>query len=169
ILSEQYLKPIDGNLKPDKNALENTDAVEKTLDLFDIPEELENLTFKELMRETYKDMRYSLFSNSGYKYNPSVVNDDFVFDSDTIIVIKDPFKILYKDSLNKEKVHVFVRGIKFELNNFQCIKDVIDEINEGQEIAVGQLFDILDEDWDMDIKQYILNLFYKHNGIKIVN
>lgn len=168
ILSEQYLKPVAGNLKPDKNSLENTDAVEKTLDLFDIPEELENLTFKELMRETYKDLRYSLYSNSGYKYNSSKVKDEIEFDADAVIAITEPFKILYKESLTKEKLHVFVRGIKFELNNFECIKQFIDEVNTGEEKTVKELFSILDDEWETDIKQYLLNLLYKHNGIKII-
>ena len=75
---------------------------------------------------------------------------------------------MYKDSFNKEKIHIFVRGVKFELNHFNCIKKFIDEINKGKKIKVLDLFNILDNEWDIDIKQYILGLIYKHNGIKLI-
>lgn len=169
ILSEQYLTQTNENLKPDKNSLDDTSAVEKTLNLFDIPKELENLSFKDLLRETYKDLRYSLHSNSGYKFNPSKVKDDIIFDLNDTIIIEKPFEILYKNSFNNEKLHVFVRGVKFELNHFNCIKILIDEINKGYELKVSELFNLLDKEWHIDVKQYILGLLHKHNGIKLLN
>ncbi|MBS7233602.1 hypothetical protein KHA90_21545 [Flavobacterium psychroterrae] len=70
LFQEKVLKVTDVNLKADKNDLDDTSSVEKTLDLFDIPKDLENLSFKDVMRETYKDLRYSLYSNAGYRTSP---------------------------------------------------------------------------------------------------
>ena len=77
------------------------------------------------------------------------------------------YKILYKESLNKEKLQLFIRGIKFEINNFDSIKEFIDEINKGISIKVKDILSFLNKDWDSEIGLYILSILYKHNGINV--
>jgi hypothetical protein len=168
LFQEQTLQKSILNLKADKNEIYNTDAVEKTLDLFEIPKELENLSFKDLMRETYKDLRFSLFSNAGYRTSPFAKKLGVELSIDDIIEVEKPFKILYKNSLDSQKMHLYVRGVKIELNNFDCIKKFIDEINKEEKIKISKLLKFLNSDWDSKIGLYILELIYKHHGIKIV-
>lgn len=168
LLSEQYLQNTKENLKPDKNPIHNISAVEKTLNLFEIPIELEKLNFKDLMKEVYRDHRYSLHSNAGYRTSPFPKKEDIFFDMNDTIEIEKPYKILYKESSSKEKLHVYVRGKKIELNNFDCIKEFIDEINKEKPIRVDKIVSVLDKDWDKEIGLYILSVLYKNNGIDVI-
>jgi hypothetical protein len=163
---EKYLKNGSGNLKADKNELDNISIVNESLDLFEFPEELEKLSFKDLMREEYTDLRYSLFSNGGFRTSPFPKKREIAFDLEENIQIETPFEIKYKESINKEKLHVFIRGIKVEINNFDCIKKLIDTLNNGNINKVKDLLNILESDWDDEIGFYLLNLFFKHHGIK---
>jgi hypothetical protein len=161
----QFLEKSKDLLKPDKNALDDVSGVDSTLELFEIPKALENLSLKDLMREAYRDLRYSIHSNAGYRTSPTPREEDILFDLEDYIEIEKPYKILYKESLDKEKIHVFVRGIKIELNNYDCIKGFIDEINKGNPLRVGLLLEKLDKDWDNDIGLYLLSELYNNNGI----
>lgn len=169
LFADQYLQNIKGNLKPDNNPIDDVNGAEQTLELYKIPLEFKNLNFKDLMRETYRDHRYSLFSNAGFRTSPPPKNEDIYFEKDWMVQIEKPFEIKYKDSLNEEKLHVFIRGVKIELNNFNCIKSFIDEINTGNSIKIYSLLNLLDNDWNDEIGIYILTLLYKHHGISILN
>ncbi len=168
VVMNQFLVKSDDLLKPDNNPLNDVSGVESTLELLNIPEHLENLTLKELMKEAYKDLRYSIHSNAGYRTSPFSKEEDILFDIDDFIEIEKPYKILYKESINKEKLHVFVRGIKIELNNFDCIKSFINTINIGKPLKVGDLLTKLDKEWDPEIGLYILSEIYKNHGIALV-
>lgn len=168
LLLEQYLKKVDENLKPDSNPIDNVSALDKTLDLFDIPAALEQLNFKDLMKETYRDLRYSLYSNAGYRTSPFLKAESISFDLNDTIEIEKPYKILYKESLDTQKLQLFIRGTKFELNNFDGIKTLIDEINTDKPIVVKDALSILDKNWDHDIGLYILSVLYKHHGIQVI-
>ena len=165
---EQYIKKTDENLKPDSNSIQDVSAVNKTLDLFDLPVEIEKLNFKDLMKETYRDLRYSLHSNAGYRTSPFLKTENISFDLHDIIEVEKPYKILYKESLDVKKLQLFIRGIKFEVNNFESIKFLIDEINNGKPIVVKDALSMLDESWDQEIGLYILSILYQHNGINVI-
>ena len=165
VILNQFLQKNDDLLATDKNELNDVSGLEETLAIFNIPSEMENMNFKDLMREAYKDLRYSIHSNAGYRTSPFPIEEDTLFGLDDIVQLEKPFKILYKVSLNKEKLHVYVRGTKVELNNFHCITAFIDEINIGNPIKVSDLLKILDKNWDKEIGFYILNLIYKNHGI----
>jgi hypothetical protein len=168
VLFAQFLQKNEDLLISDTNSLDDVSGLDETLSIVKIPDELENLNYKDLMREAYKDLRYSIHSNAGYRTTPLPQSQDIKFDLDDIIVIEEPFRILYKESLNKKSLHVFIRGTKVELNNFQCIKTLIDELNKGKKNKVSDLLAILDESWDKEIGIYLLDTFYKNNGIRKV-
>lgn len=168
VLFGQFLQRNEDLLVSDTNDLDDVSGLNDTLAIVKIPNDLENLNYKDLMREAYKDLRYSIHSNAGYRTTPFPQTENTVFDLDDIIIVEEPFKILYKESLNKEALHVFIRGTKVELNNFQCIKDMINEINKGRENKVKDLLAILDNSWDKEIGIYLLNTFFKNNGIRKV-
>lgn len=169
LLAEQYLADSNENLKADKNDLEDASGVENTLKLFNIPAELRQLTFEDLMRDIYKDLRYALYSNAGYRTNPFPQKKTIDFGKEDIIRVDHPYLIRYKDALDSSKLHVYIRGTKIELNNFVCIKRFIDQINSGVPIRVGEILKVLDEEWDEKIGLYMLSLMHKYHGIVLQN
>lgn len=165
LFSEQYLKQSKDNLKFDSNTIDDITALDTTLRLFEIPPHLEQLSFKDLMKEIYRDLRYSLNSNGGFRTSPFPKTDSAYLKAEDKIQLVKPFKILYRQSLVDNKLYVFVRGIRFELNNYDCLIPFLDAVNNGEIWGVDALLDILDKDWDSNVGVYILSLLYKNHGI----
>ncbi|SFW83982.1 hypothetical protein [Chitinophaga sancti] len=168
LVAESYLRKKSGNLKPDNNPLDNPAGLDKTLDLFEIPSDLEQLPFKDLLKEIYTDLRYSLHSNAGYRTSPFAREKTTPLTPDDVVELEQPYKILYKNALNGEKLHLFVRGAKIELNKEECIKGFIDEINKGIPVTVRELCAKLDPEWDTEIGDHLVSLIEKHNGVRII-
>lgn len=168
LLFNEFMQKNDDLLFPDKNDLDDLSGLNEVLAIVQIPEELENLNYKDLMREAYRDLKYSLNSNAGYRTSPFPKQDE-LFNEEDFIQVEKPFKILYKESINGEKLHIYLRGIKIELKNYHCIKDLIDLINAGDKNSVYDLFSVLDDEWSTDVKIYMLNLLYKNHAICKVN
>jgi hypothetical protein len=66
-------------------------------------------------------------------------------------------------------MHVFVRGVKLEFKNFECIKRMIDIINNNEPVKVKYLIAALDKEWDQQVGLYILNMLYVNHAIRIVH
>ncbi|QTE23607.1 hypothetical protein [Polaribacter cellanae] len=167
-LTEKYLITCGKNLKADKNEINDISIIDDCLSLFDIPPELEKLSFKDLIREEYRDFRYSLFSNAGYRTNPPPLTKDVKLQNNDIVQLELPFLIKYKDSYDKTKLHIFIRGTKIEFNNFSCLKLLIDKINTGATFRVAELIDVLDEDWSKETGVYIISTLIKYKGISLI-
>ena len=166
VVVDQYLEESHETMRPDKNSLENLSAGEQAIDLFKVPEELANLSFKDFMHETFKDYRYSLYSNSGYWTRPFPKEEKTTYGIGDQFILEKPFKIQYVETLDKKNILIYARGTKIVLNNFDCIKNLLNEINKGQQMTVKHAFSILEDEWDESIGFYILNLLDTHNGIK---
>ncbi len=169
VVTDQYLQDNSDILFPDLNSVSYFEGFKESLDLFNIPEELENMTFKEVLQEAYKDFRYSLYSNGGFWTRPFPVEQNFQFTNDIIVKKVSTSNILYKESVDGKKLYIYVRGTKLIFNNYACIKNMIDELNKGNDISVEKLMKMLDESWDESIGFYILNAIYLHQGIRILN
>ncbi|WP_271782542.1 hypothetical protein [Aquimarina algiphila] len=176
MLMDQYLKKDDNiyirdpknNLKPDNNPLEDSSFLDSTLqEWVNFPEGYEKLPFNEVLKEIYKNLRYSLHSNAGYRTSPFPLEKDFDFKPKDMIQLIPPYVIQYRESLNKEKLYIYVRGALLGFNNYECVVNFINEINKGEKIAVKELLNMLDPSWDKEVGFYILNLIYKHHGIKV--
>ncbi len=166
--TDLYVRNPNNNLKPDRKPLNDSSFLDTTLqEWFDFPNGYESLTFNEVLKEIYKDLRYSLHSNAGYRTSPFPLEKDYNFKLDTLVYLSSPYQIKYRESLDKEKLYIYIRGIMISLDNHNCIKDFIDILNEEEVIAVKNLLNILDLSWDKEVGFYILNLIYKHHGIKI--
>jgi len=159
------------NLKPDLSPLETTSFVEETLELFQFPNEYEHLPLKEVLTNIYKDLRYVIHSNCGYRTSPfPKLDEDSEIAISDVLIQDTPFKILYRESIDKDKLFVYVRGHKLSLNNFECIGDMIDQINTGKALKVSNLLsEYLDPDWPEDVGLHILGLIYQNHGIIKVN
>jgi len=167
LLSEQFLRRSERMLKPDRNGLDDHRGVEETLELFDLPEPYEGLTFKDLLRRVYRDLRYSLHSNAGYRTTPFPDTADRWFALDDVVEAEKPYRMIYAPLEGTDKLVLYVRGAKIELNNFECIKRLVDVLNQGDRIRVRDLLAVLDEDWPEEHGLYLLELIRKHHGLKL--
>ncbi|UUZ49048.1 hypothetical protein LP420_00440 [Massilia sp. B-10] len=77
-------------LKADKNGIDDCSAVDRTLALFGTAQDA-NKTLAELLRATYVDLRYSLFSNGGLRNAPLPLKEDVVLSADTVVCSAAPF------------------------------------------------------------------------------
>ena len=108
-----YIRKPENNLKPDPNSLEDTSFLDKTFEEWlNFSEGYENITFKEALKEIYRDLRYSLHSNAGYRNSPLPIEEDFNFELNNIVQIEKPYFIQYRESLNKEKTTYFYKRNK---------------------------------------------------------
>lgn len=168
VVVDQYLEENTETMVLDKNSIEDLSAAQQAIDLFKLPADIENLPFKDFMQETFKDYRYSLYSNSGYWTRPFPKEVDTKFTMNDSIVLEKPYAIKHTESLDKQNILIYVRGTKLVLNNHDGIKNLLDEINKGEEMTVKYAFSLLDNEWDESIGFYILNLLDTHNGIKVL-
>ena len=166
VITDQYLTASNETMLMDKNPLEDLSAAEQAIEMFTIPKDMENLGFRDLMRETFKDYRYSLYSNSGYwtRPFPKEVEEEYTVE-DSFQIVK-PFVMKYTESLDKENLLIYSRGTKVVLHNFECIKQLVDKINEGNVISVKEALSILDSDWEESVGLYIITLLDTYNGIE---
>jgi hypothetical protein len=170
VIQRQFLQKDDRILIPDRSPLDNAERVADILEAFTIPAELYNLSYMELMREAYRDLRYAVGSNGGYRTSPFAKTEQPAFQLDDTIALEVPFKILYRNSdYYPGKLQIYVRGVKFEFNDFASIRILIDKLNEGEEITVSELLSYLDKSWDPRVGLYILQMIYGAHGIRKVN
>jgi hypothetical protein len=168
ILIEQYLTENDELLLPDKLPLEDHSRIEDILSTYQLPGYMERLTIKEALREAYKDLRYSINSNAGYRTSPFPREESIVFTETDRLIAETPYKIRYRDSLDGESLYIYVRGMKIAFKNFNCIKEMIDVINTGDTLTTRAIISLLDATWGEEIGHYVLSLFYKYHAICLV-
>ncbi|WP_281986428.1 cupin domain-containing protein [Aquimarina aggregata] len=166
VIVDQYLDECTETMLPDKREIDDLSAAQQAIELFKIPQDLAQLTFKDFIQETFKDYRYSMYSNSGFWTRPFPKEKEIEYTKKDSIILEKPFEIKYSDSLDKENLLIYVRGTKLVLHNHDKIKKLINEINKGEEMTVAKALSILDKDWDESIGIYILTLLDTHNGIK---
>jgi hypothetical protein len=167
IVKEQYLQVSPLMLKPDRNPLEDTSGADKTIDLYALPEDVNGLSFKDLLHETYKDLRYTLHSNAGYRTFPFPRKEKPTFELTDTIQIAKPYRIQYHRS-NTGKLFIYVRGVKTEMKYFSCIETFIDTLNEEKPLTVAELLQTLNPSWDAAVGRHILGILYQHHGINVV-
>lgn len=168
ILLEQYLIENNELLSPDRNPLDDYSRIEDILSTYQIPRYMEGLPMKEAIREAYKDLRNSISSNAGYRTSPFPNKDDIEFTSTDRIMAEYPYKIRYRESLDGESLYIYARGMKIAFKNFDCIKKMINVINDGYTLTVGEIMGLLDAGWEPEVGHYILSLFHKYHAIRLV-
>src|SRR6202008_918780 len=105
--------------------------IEDILSTYQIPGYMERLTIKEALGEAYKDLRFSINSNAGYRTSPFPREEGIVFTATDRLIVEAPYKIRYRDSPDGESLYIYVRGMKIAFKNFDCIKKMIDIVNAG--------------------------------------
>ncbi|RKR80552.1 hypothetical protein BDD43_0673 [Mucilaginibacter gracilis] len=168
IINDQYLKGGKDLLMPDQTDMDSLDGIASTINLFKFSDDIENLSYKDLLRQSYLDLRHTVASNAGYRTSPFQKEEDVEFDLTDVISLELPYKLNYRQSLDNKKLFVYARGIKLSFNYISCIKDFIDEINTGKPLLVSDLLAKLDQSWEPERGLYLLNLLYKHHAINAI-
>jgi hypothetical protein len=143
-LSKKIFDTMEKNnaLKLKSNNTENIDTVnlkKKFSDYFDFPENKSKLTLKNLLTDSYKDYRYTLYSNGGYSKAPLLDKKNRgKFLEQDFFVLEHPFKIQYYSS--SENLITYVRGRKFLFKKEASLIKIINYINNAEIIQVKELF-----------------------------
>ncbi|MAT90396.1 MAG: hypothetical protein CMC35_06850 [Flavobacteriaceae bacterium] len=169
VIIDQWLEENNDILPLDTNAVEDISHIDKALDLFGIPEDLQDLSFREFLKETYKDFRYSIYSNGAFWTRPFPREENFEFTLETEVQLVQPYQILLVESRDKKNVHLYIRGTKLVFNNHPCIHDFVELLNSGNTVSIAALKDTLDPSWNLDICVYLINSIYLYNGIRIID
>jgi hypothetical protein len=166
MITDQFLKENTDLVTPDKNNIDDSSGMSDFYSCFEFTDGMDGKSYKELISELYKDMRYSISSNCGYRTSPFPLrDDDSVVNINWVVSGESPYIIRYRESNDKEKIYIYVRGHKFSLNNLPCIGNMLSRINQGGEISVRDLLNLLDKDWPEEVGLNILGLVYQHHGI----
>lgn len=168
-LGKRLGKPAEVVVETDVNPLEDTSGLDNTLASHAIAAEFGSHSYEELLRETYRDHRYAFHSNAGYIGEPFF--DLAVPDMNEATTIQKvaPYQILVRRKLSGNRMHIYTRGHRIEMNDFDCIERLIGRLNDGSEAVVGELLDLLDPAWDRNIGRLFLSELFKRRGIEVLN
>jgi hypothetical protein len=163
-----YVRSSDLMLHADNNTLEDTSAIEATLDLYDLPEHVQKLSFKDLLRETYRDSRYALYSNCGFRNSPLPTAHELTITKSMKLCIVDPFKMHYRENGVGKKISLYVRGTRMDLYDPGFIRPLIDKLGEGSTLSVSALESLCSVD-EVPSLHFLLAALYRYRGIIVVN
>ncbi len=166
MIIDQFIKNSEELVTPDTNELNDISGMTDVLSTFEFTDEMNNFSYEELLTDMYRDLRYSIHSNAGYRTSPfPKLDKDSVINMEDMLILNTPFKILYRESNDKKKLYIYTRGNKLSLNNFKCMCDVIDKINTGVVLKASSLLELLDSSWSDDIGLNFLGIIYQNHGI----
>lgn len=162
-----YLKNSRVMLKPDKKPVDDISTVEPILSLFDLPGG-GDVGIKSLLGSIYKDFRYSLFSNAGFRNRPIPRSKDVDIKRGDRVYADLPYKIVCREAEELGHFDLFVRGTKVTLRNFQGLEQIVDRINNQKMVDVNQLVEAMDDPLAEQKVCYLLKMLHKHRGISLV-
>ncbi|RBJ75259.1 hypothetical protein C3L29_032975, partial [Pseudomonas sp. MWU12-2534b] len=88
---EAHLRTSEIMLKADRRPIDDIGAVESALSPLALPSDGD---LRALMRDVYRDLRYSLFSNGGYRNSPVPREDKPAMHADSRVAIEPPYRML---------------------------------------------------------------------------
>lgn len=162
-----HVRRADGMLKADKNPIDDTRAVEPVLSLLML-EDKEDLALKPLLRAIYRDFRYSLFSNAGFRNRPVPRVADIEVGPGDAARTDEPYQLLCRAGVQPGRHDVFVRGTRVSLQNFAGLERVVDLLNGGTTVTVAQLAALLDDPQAQRKVRYLLKVLHKYRGVTVV-
>lgn len=145
--------------------IETVNLKNKIFNYFDFPENNQYLTLKDLLKDSYKDYRYALYSNCGFSKKPFLDTDkkeEFVEQDQ--FVLEHPFKIQYYSS--GENLIVYVRGKRFLFKKEASLIKIIDHINKAKIIQVKELFCFIEKKFTAKMICEFLSDLELYHGIK---
>ncbi|MCV2353174.1 hypothetical protein LNV09_03260 [Paucibacter sp. B2R-40] len=162
-----HVRRSEGMLKADRNPVDDTTTVDAVLSLLTL-EDKEDLALKPLLRGIYRDFRYCLFSNAGFRNRPVPNPVDIDIEPGDAVRIDEPYRLLYRTGAQPGRHDVFVRGTRVSLQNFAGLDCVVDLLNSGTMVTVAQLAALLDDARAERKVCHLLKVLHKYRGITVV-
>lgn len=169
----QFVKK-EMEILPNKfDLLNKNDLFEDFLSVLDVDEDMLNYSVKDFFYFITDEFNYCLASNSGWQNIPISQKDkigfkveDYIELTNKSIFSKKQFKILYK--IKNNKLVIYVRGSKFEMNCHSELVDIINEINTYKNINIHKLLKKY-PDFPQEAVLYFVSLLYDKRGVELLN
>ncbi|AOZ51192.1 hypothetical protein [Chromobacterium vaccinii] len=161
---EAHLRPSEIMLKADRRPIDDIGAVESALSLLALPSDGD---LRALMRDVYRDLRYSLFSNGGYRNSPVPREDKPAMHADSRVAIEPPYRMLCRPAPEAGRLELYVRGTKISLGSFPELEGIVDRLNGGGKLAVGDIVAMVDDPLAEKKVHYLLGLLHRYRGIAV--
>ncbi|OHX13096.1 hypothetical protein [Chromobacterium sphagni] len=161
---EAYLRPSEIMLKADRHPIDDIGAAESALALLTLPG---GGDLRSLMREVYRDLRYSLFSNGGYRNSPIPRQDKPAMQADSRVAIEPPYRMLCRPAPQAGRLELYVRGTKIALGNFPGLEGIVDRLNGGGKFAVEEIVAMVDDPLAEKKVHYLLGMLHRYRGIVV--
>ena len=162
-----HVRRSEGMLKADRNAIDDTSAVDSVLSLITLDEK-EDLALKPLLRGIYRDFRYSLFSNAGFRNRPVPSPVDIEVGPEDAAHVDEPYQLLCRDGAQPGRHDVFVRGTRVSLQNFAGLERVVALLNGGAPVTVAQLAALMDDPQAERKVRHLLKVLHRYRGVTLV-
>ncbi|THU40950.1 hypothetical protein FAM09_02205 [Niastella caeni] len=172
----QYLDMEDTTVTVPEKTLNDLKGYADIDAVLKIDEHLSTKTFPEFLNVVYEEYMFSLFSNQGWSTLPLSLSEEHNFDENDYAFLADkeiravhPFKILYKIISEVQKVQLYARGSKIELNFHQEIVDLVNKLNEGSTYKVSLLTEQVFKELPAEVALYMLSLLLNKRSIELID
>ena len=166
LLRQNYLHDSGTMLRHDRRPVDDIGHLEQTLDQFDLSE-VGEASVKDTLRHIYKDFRYALFSNAGFRSSPFPNLAPAGIREDSRVRVTDPYRILARETDAQGEMTLYMRGTKVAIRELGGVRALVDALNAGRELAMAEVLALLGAPWTFATARYLLELMHKHRGIQI--
>lgn len=133
------------------------------------------LSFKDLLKQTFSEFKLALFSNRGWRAIPMTmeeissfkVDDHYNELNDKNIQVPFPYQLYY--NVNEPEITVYARGAKITIKHHPYIEEIIAELNRNQVINTDILLEKLTTVWPKEAGLYFLAMLYNKRGFYIIS
>lgn len=165
LLREKHIKSSPHMMLADLAVPESDTAIDTVMDLFDLPSPLDQMTFKDVIRETYRDFRLALFSNAGLRNAPIPRIDEVDIQALEAIQANNPYRMHYRRWPDASRMTLYVRGTVIELKHISGLQALIDRINTGEAVPIEEVYASSDPQWTPPLADYVIRLLHRARGI----
>jgi len=172
-IKHQFFKKAYAYIPNQMNYLESDDAFDDVVSVLQLDEEMYNLPFKDVLKQTQEDFKYCLMSNAGWQNVPLSLEkkkgyevNEYESLAGKTVTSKNPFQILYKK--NDGQLLVYVRGSKIKIKYFKELVEIIDRINNYNVINIDELLTSFSEGFPPEAGLYFLSLLINKRGIDLI-
>jgi hypothetical protein len=153
-------------LQADSNDPGDSTALDSTLALFAPAQEL-GKPLEDVLRATYIDLRYSLYSNGGLRNAPLPLASAGPLSAGSIVCVAAPFRMHIRAADDGEALFIYVRGTRLQMRNDKRISTIVDVLNRGTPLSVLALSQ--SAALDIDVCLALVTQLVVRKGVLTVN
>lgn len=155
-------------IEGDPFELGNASASKRALDSIELPPGLDDMSYRDLLREMHIDMQYAMRSNAGYRAHSIERKDSVTLNDGDMLEMIRPYRILIRRSPERESMTVYVRGHKVEMRLLDAVEEALVGLQEVGRMTVGEFADLLPADWDRVVGHYLVSQLYRYRAVDII-